>query len=358
MANSTPWAIISGAGPSGLLLALMLGQKGVHVHLLEKGIEIDLRPRATHYAPSAVHELQRAGIADEARARGFTPKEICWRKLDGTYLAGIDQRLLSTQESERMICLPLDKLGTLLLERIKEQPTISLKYRHRIIDVGQNAEVAWVDVETPEGKKRLEANYIIGCDGASSQIRRSLFSEFPGKTWEQQIVATNVSTHIQPSLFSTPTLWHQVYYPFEKWDYLDANFFIHPEHWHMVARISTDGMWRVSYGEIPGLSDEELIARQPMKFQKMFPGHPTADSGEYRLTNISPYKVHQRLAERMRVGRILLAADAAHCKCPMICKCAQLTIGLQYSMQPLWWYGTHRRYRGHWRPLRLPDWDI
>jgi hypothetical protein len=185
-----------------------------------------------------------------------------------------------------------------------------------------------------------------------------LFSEFPGKTWEQQIVATNVSTHIQPSLFSTPTLWHQVYYPFEKWDYLDANFFIHPEHWHMFARISTDGMWRVSYGEIPGLSDEELIARQPMKFQKMFPGHPTADSGEYRLTNISPYKVHQRLAERMRVGRILLAADAAHCKYPMTCKCAKLTIGLQYSMQPLWWYGSHRRYLGHWRSLRLPDWDI
>lgn len=106
----------------------------------------------------------------------------------------------------------------------------------------------------------------------------------------------------------------------------------------MVARISTDGMWRVSYGEIPGLSDEELIARQPMKFQKMFPGHPTAESGEYRLTNISPYKVHQRLAERMRVGRILLAADAAHCKCPLTCKCkADDWPTIQYATPSVVW---------------------
>jgi 2-polyprenyl-6-methoxyphenol hydroxylase-like FAD-dependent oxidoreductase len=78
----------------------------------------------------------------------------------------------------------------------------------------------------------------------------------------------------------------------------------------MAARISNDGMWRVSYGEIPGLSPEELRARQPMKFEKMLPGHPKP--GEYKLANFSPYKIHQRLAEKMRVGRFLLAADAAH----------------------------------------------
>jgi 2-polyprenyl-6-methoxyphenol hydroxylase-like FAD-dependent oxidoreductase len=47
-----------------------------------------------------------------------------------------------------------------------------------------------------------------------------------------------------------------------------------------------------------------------MKYEAMLPGNPKP--GEYKLTNISPYKVHQRCAEKFRVGRFLLAADAAH----------------------------------------------
>ena len=78
----------------------------------------------------------------------------------------------------------------------------------------------------------------------------------------------------------------------------------------MAARITKDGMWRVSYGEQAGLNREELTARQPLKFEQMLPGKPKPD--QYKITNLSPYQTHQRCAEKIRVGRILLAADAAH----------------------------------------------
>jgi 2-polyprenyl-6-methoxyphenol hydroxylase-like FAD-dependent oxidoreductase len=78
----------------------------------------------------------------------------------------------------------------------------------------------------------------------------------------------------------------------------------------MVARITEDGMYRVTYGEIGGLTYDELKARQPEKFRAFLPGNPTPD--KYKLVNFSPYKVHQRCVSRMRVGRFLLAADAAH----------------------------------------------
>lgn len=81
-------------------------------------------------------------------------------------------------------------------------------------------------------------------------------------------------------------------------------------HWYMAAKMSNDGMWRISYGELPGLSDEELLARQPMKFEAMLPGNPKP--GDYEVVNISPYKVHQRCTEVMAKGRVALAADAAH----------------------------------------------
>lgn len=93
-------------------------------------------------------------------------------------------------------------------------------------------------------------------------------------------------------------------------DYIDSTFVVDPEHWHMIAKIQKDGLLRITYGDIPGLTREEYIKRQPEKFKAFLPGNPDPD--QYKLTNISPYKIHQRLAERLRVGRFLLAADAAH----------------------------------------------
>ena len=78
----------------------------------------------------------------------------------------------------------------------------------------------------------------------------------------------------------------------------------------MAAIISKDGMWRVSYGEDPKLNIDEVRANQPIKFERMLPGNPKP--GDYKLTNVGPYRIHQRCAESFRVGRITLAADAAH----------------------------------------------
>ena len=80
----------------------------------------------------------------------------------------------------------------------------------------------------------------------------------------------------------------------------------------MAARISNDGLWRVTYGEVSGLTFDDLKGRQPAKFKALLPGNPEPE--DYKIVNFSPYKVHQRLAQRMRVGRFLLAADAAHRK--------------------------------------------
>lgn len=78
----------------------------------------------------------------------------------------------------------------------------------------------------------------------------------------------------------------------------------------MAAQITHDGLYRITYGETPGLSQEEYLARQPAKFEAMLPGHPKP--GEYKMVNFSPYRMHQRCAPKFRVGRVLLAADAAH----------------------------------------------
>lgn len=76
----------------------------------------------------------------------------------------------------------------------------------------------------------------------------------------------------------------------------------------MIAKITPEGLYRVTYGEESGLTWEQMQERQPMKFETILHLKP----GEYKLDSMAPYKMHQRCAKSFREGRILLAADAAH----------------------------------------------
>ncbi|KAJ4219520.1 hypothetical protein FSOLCH5_012371 [Fusarium solani] len=287
--------LIVGAGPAGQLLGLMLAKQDISVTIVEQAEKLDDRPRATHYGPPAMKILNSAGVGDEVRSKGFIVDTVAWRRLEGSYIAGLDHET-QKDSSDRMVALPLSQLAEVLYDHAKALPKLQYLFNRKVVDIGQDESKAWVDTvdQTKDEKSRLHADYVIGCDGANSIVRRSLFGDwkFPGRTWDEQIVATNV------------------YYNFEKFGFCDSNFIIDPEHWYMAAKITKDGMWRVTYGETPGLSHDVLKERQAEKFRTMLPGHP--DPSQYKLVNISPYKVHQRLAEKLRVGRFILAADAAH----------------------------------------------
>ena len=185
--------IIVGAGPSGLVLSLLLARYGINVHLLDQSDKLDESPRAAYYQPPAIRYLDLAGVKDEARQEGFMPTGMAWRKFDGGFISGVD--LTSNYDDpNHMVCLPLDLLGKLLYKHVLQEPLAKVSWSHEVTGTGQNEREAWIDVKTPKGSKRLQADYIVGCDGATSMIRRCAFgSDSPGKTWEVQTVATNVS---------------------------------------------------------------------------------------------------------------------------------------------------------------------
>ena len=84
----------------------------------------------------------------------------------------------------------------------------------------------------------------------------------------------------------------------------------------MICGISKkDSLWRIAYGEESSLSSEELRARMPDKLRQMLPGNP--DPTEYEVLRFSPYRIHQRCVDRMRIGRVVLVGDAAHLCNPM-----------------------------------------
>ncbi|KAL3417300.1 FAD binding domain-containing protein [Phlyctema vagabunda] len=286
--------LVIGAGPSGLLLCLLLARAGIQVTLLDSESTIDARPRAAHYAPSAIRVLARAGVLDDVRRAGLIPKHMTWRNIDGTPVTSIYD-VAQPENPDALTVLPLNLLGEILLVHAERDELIDVRWQSRVASVAQDGTQAWAVLKADDGTEtRVAADYICGCDGANSQVRRTLFGDknFPGKTWDAQIVATNV------------------YYPFENFGYDDINFIMHPRDYYMAAKITTDGLWRVSYGEDSQLTAEEVRANQPIKFERMLPGHPKPT--DYKLLSVGPYRIHQRCADRFRVGRICLAADAAH----------------------------------------------
>ena len=149
---SKPWVIVVGAGPSGPLLALMLAKKGVEVLVLEASDVLEDSPRAAYYGPPAAYELGRAGVLEEIRAQDFDPIITCWRKLDGTYLAGWDCTVVK-DDYDRLACMPLAALDRLLYRHATAHSNVKVLFNHKVTDIGQDETKAWIEAETPDGVK-------------------------------------------------------------------------------------------------------------------------------------------------------------------------------------------------------------
>lgn len=191
---TTSQAIVVGAGPSGLILGLLLAKQGIQIELLDAGAHLDKQNRASHYALPAAYELDRAGVLDDVKARAFQPNTMAWRKPETTMVAQF--RLDCVAEDRKrhaMVVLPLNQLGEILYEHIQRQPTARVRWAHTVVRVGQGEDTAWVECETPNGQQRFDADYVLGCDGASSTVRRELFGPgYPGETLNAQLIATDV----------------------------------------------------------------------------------------------------------------------------------------------------------------------
>jgi 3-(3-hydroxy-phenyl)propionate hydroxylase len=158
-----------------------------------------------------------------------------------------------------------------------------------------------VEVESPAGVERVQASYLIGCDGARSAVRKLAEIEFPGFTYPEQFIK------IATSFDFKSVNKHLVF----------RNYFSDPEEWLNMFKVRGEqpkGLWR---GVFPLRTDEEkAIALSPerieQRLQKFFP-----KQGRYHIEYVNVYDVHQRVAATFRKGRVLLAGDAAHVNNPI-----------------------------------------
>lgn len=100
-------------------------------------------------------------------------------------------------DEEEVVVLPVPDLTQFLLEHLEQHPRVSVCFDHQVSNVGTTGHQGWVEIQTGDSDgKKMFGDYVLGCDGGRSQVRKALFgNEFPGFTWEKQVVAIDVSIY-------------------------------------------------------------------------------------------------------------------------------------------------------------------
>lgn len=281
--------IIIGAGPVGLMCALGLARRGIQVAVLEKDSEITYTPRAIAYAWPIFSGLEYFGVIDDMLAAGQIVDRRSWRILqtdetvsyDHSSVRGVTDRPFS-------LTLGQDLIGKILVKHLEKEPLATIHWNTGFDSLQQTENGVLVNAETPEGIKTFDADWVIGCDGGSSGVRKALSLPFEGFTWPERFVATDI------------------HYDFSAHGW-DSGYLVDPDYGAVVYHLGRDDLWRVTYAESRELPEESVAERIPGFMARILPG-----SKDYELVLYSPYNMHQRTAPSYRQGRVLLAGDSAH----------------------------------------------
>ncbi len=284
--------VIVGAGPVGLLTALGLARQGVEVTVLDSEPQVVRSPRAAVYFHTTISILKKLGLSEEAHAIGLSSTEFAMHWLETGEVMRSDMRdaLEPGQEFDHNLHFGQHILAELVIAHLAQLPNTRVLWNHAVKALAQDEGGVRLAVDTDEGEVRFSAEWVIGTDGARSTVRQLLGLPFEGMTWPDRFVATNID------------------YPFLDFGFGYANMVVDPDNWAVIGRLGRENLWRLTYGEDAALDEQSILERLPERFAAILPD----PSVPYRIDNFSPYSVHQRCAPAFRVGRVLLAGDAAH----------------------------------------------
>lgn len=286
--------VVVGAGPTGLFTALGLARAGAQVTVIDAEAAINDSPRANVYLLSTIKALDKFGLLEDAIKIAAIGHEYNLRfPLTGN-IGRLDFSLLEGLSYTYTLHFGQNLLAELLLRHLLVLPNTQMRWNTRFASVEQGADTIQITVETGEGTETIEADWLVGADGARSSVRKALDVEFEGFTWPETFMATNV------------------YFNFEKHGYAASNMVAAGNDWHIIAKINDQNLWRIAYGEDSTLSEDERRARIPERYKNFLP-HGSA----YEIERANSYRVHQRSATTYRVGRVFLAGDAAHATNPI-----------------------------------------
>ncbi|MGL5864760.1 MAG: FAD-dependent oxidoreductase [Dermatophilaceae bacterium] len=314
--DTTTDVAISGAGPVGLTLALLLARRGIRVTVLEAKTRLDTHSRATLITPRSLEILTVAGVLDELVDAGQVyPTLDILRSRDHRPLLSLDFAGSDDQSATAFaLAIPQDRTERILLSAVRATGLVDVRFGtplRRFDDTGDH-----VLVTAGHGEPHsLRARFLIGADGARSAVREQLGWTLQGTTYPTRAFLADVTVAADAE---RPTGW--------LCDVTAPSF-------TLAVRFAEDHgeqTWRLIESAIPDQVTEADHAHRARAIADRILG-----AGAWRSTLwTSAYRKHERRVEQYRAGRIVLAGDAAHLNSPAGGQ--GLNTGLQDAVSLAW----------------------
>jgi 3-(3-hydroxy-phenyl)propionate hydroxylase len=289
--------LIAGAGPVGLVAAANLVHAGLPVTVFEAGADLSEESRASTFHPPTLDMLDRLGAAAPLIASGLIAPAFQYRSKRHGVLAQFDFGEIAdvTGHPYRVQCEQF-KLTRILHQQLSAKAEFELQFNARVKDVTEHQSGVEIAIERNSRTERRSGRWLIAADGARSDVRRALGIEFPGFTWPERFLVV-----------STPFDFRNVIA-----DLVAVSYIADPERWHFLLQIPA--LWRVMFPIAAHESDELALSTD---FAQSLMATVVPPIANYEIAHTTLYKVHQRVAETFRRGRIFLAGDAAHINNPL-----------------------------------------
>jgi 2-polyprenyl-6-methoxyphenol hydroxylase-like FAD-dependent oxidoreductase len=279
--------LIVGAGPTGLVLAIELARRGVPLHLVDRHPEPLRWDRATTVKARSLEVFSGMGLADTFVRRGRIVRgvqlfsgeaKVAFYRFDGLDSPFPFMLSIPEDETERILTEKLEQLGGRVERGVEfvglEQGDRSVRARLRSLHASE---------------RMIEASWVVGTDGLHSAVREAIGDQFDGhdepSPWG--VVDAHLAGWRHPGDFAAAQLEPPMLYPIPL----------------------PKGRWRVFFRPDP--KEDDVLATVSARLTAMSPGAALQDPDEPQL-----FHTHSRVVRRYRIGRVLLAGDAAHACSP------------------------------------------
>jgi 2-polyprenyl-6-methoxyphenol hydroxylase-like FAD-dependent oxidoreductase len=294
--------LIAGAGPVGLTLAIDLGRRGIRCTLIEKNEAPLGYPKMERCNPRTMEIFRRLGLAQRIRDAGYPPD---W-PMDNYLVFSLAKPMLMkfpfltvAQARERTAAtndgsLPAEPYQVIsqytlepLLKSVAESiPNVTVRFGCAFESFAQDAGGVRSVVQPANGPSEIiTSDYLVGCDGGASEVRKQLGFRLEGETLQT----------LGQALFRCDELWERVPAPKGR-------------HYHMV-----DDKWTmmIVQDSTRHFTIHSLDEDMPRRFEKIV-GTPV----KYETLHINKWTQRLMLSTGYGTGRVFIAGDACHLVIP------------------------------------------
>jgi 3-(3-hydroxy-phenyl)propionate hydroxylase len=293
----TDRVLIAGAGPVGLVAAAHLVRRGIPVTVFEASARLSEESRASTFHPPTLDMLADLGTADDLIKQGLIAPKFQYRSKRDGVIAEFDFAAIADMTAHPYrVQAEQFKLTRVLHAALTRAPDFRIEFASRVEGATQDKHGVTVRVSHNGSVADHRGAWLIGADGARSEVRRALGIEFEGFTWPERFLV--ISTP-----FDFPAVIPGL---------ASVSYVADPERWHFLLRIPD--LWRVMFPIPPEVTDATALEQgyAQAALATVVPGITN-----YQIAHTTLYRVHQRVAKTYRVGRVLLAGDAAHINNPL-----------------------------------------